>query len=91
VPEAPLEIYGPPRFRPGTGVRAAVSVRNDGTVPGLERGDWVVSAGERGYVRDVGIFLQRFYVYAVEFVDRGAIVGMRAHELDRDETAEDGR
>lgn len=89
--EAPLEIYDPPRFTPGTGVRATASVRNDGTVPGLERGDWVVSAGERGYVRDVGIFLQRFYVYAVEFVDRGAIVGMRAHELDRDETAEDGR
>ena len=41
--------------------------------------------------RDVGIFLQRFYVYAVEFVERGAIVGMRAHELDLDETAEIGR
>lgn len=89
--EPRLEIYDPPRFTPGDGVRATTAVRNDGTVPGLERGDWIVSAGERGYVRDVGIFLQRFYVYAVEFVDRGAIVGMRAHELDRDEPAEVGR
>jgi nitrogen fixation protein NifZ len=91
VSEPRLEIYDPPRFTPGDGVRATTAVRNDGTVPGLERGDWVVSAGERGYVRDVGIFLQRFYVYAVEFVDRGAIVGMRAHELDRDESAEVAR
>ena len=91
MPEAPLEIYAPPRFRPGTCVRATCAVRNDGTLPGAERGDWIVSAGEVGYVRDVGIFLQRYYVYAVEFVERGAIVGMRAHEIDRDESEESGR
>lgn len=87
--EPALEIYGPPRFAPGTCVRAARAVRNDGTLAGAERGDWIVSAGELGYVRDVGIFLQRFYVYAVEFVDRGAIVGMRADELVLERTVED--
>ncbi len=37
--------------------------------------------GDVGYVRDIGIFLQQFYIYAVEFVDRAAVVGMRGREL----------
>ena len=37
--------------------------------------------GEVGYVRDIGTFLQQFYIYAVEWVDSGTLVGMRGKEL----------
>ncbi len=77
-----IEIYDPPVFEPGTKVRAVKHIRNDGTVPGFEIGDFVVRKGDEGYVRSIGTFLQRFYVYGVDFIARGRIVGMRAHELD---------
>ncbi|MDT8854304.1 nitrogen fixation protein NifZ [Paracoccaceae bacterium Fryx2] len=79
--DRPIEIYGPPAFRPGEKVRSTKTIRNDGTIPGVEVGHVVVTKGDIGYVRDIGTFLQEFYVYAVEFVDRGSIVGMRAREL----------
>jgi nitrogen fixation protein NifZ len=79
--EDEIELRGPPRFEPGTKVRSTRMVRNDGTFPGREVGDVLVKKGDVGYVRDVGTFLQRFYIYAVEFVDRGAVVGMRGREL----------
>jgi nitrogen fixation protein NifZ len=56
-------------------------VRNDGTFAGRDIGAVLVKKGDLGYVRDVGTFLQRHYVYAVEFYERGAVVGMRAREL----------
>ena len=84
--DEPLEILTPPRFLPCAKVRAIKHVKNDGTYPNRDIGDVLVHKGDVGYVRDVGTFLQRFYVYAVEFVDRGVIVGMRAHELAADET-----
>ena len=37
--------------------------------------------GEVGYVRDIGTFLQQFYIYAVEWIDSGTLVGMRGKEL----------
>lgn len=77
-----IEIYGPPAFEPGEKVRCRKHIRNDGTVPGKEIGEFVVRKGEVGYVRDIGTFLQQFYIYAVEFVDSRAIVGMRRDELD---------
>ena len=40
-----------------------------------------MAKGEVGYVRDIGTFLQQFYIYAVEWVDSGTLVGMRAKEL----------
>ncbi|MCO8144615.1 nitrogen fixation protein NifZ [Rhodovulum tesquicola] len=76
-----IEIYGPPAFGPGEKVRCLKHIRNDGTVPGREIGERVVSKGEVGYVRDIGTFLNQFYIYAVEFVDSRSIVGMRVHEL----------
>ena len=84
--EEMLEILTPPRFMPGTKVRATKYIKNDGTYPNRDIGDILVRKGDVGYVRDVGTFLQRFYVYAVEFYERGVIVGMRAHELVTDET-----
>lgn len=79
--DEPLEVYGPPAFRPGDKVRATRAVRNDGTIRGCEIGALVVKKGDVGYVRDVGTFLQQFYVYAIDFVERGTIVGMRRREL----------
>jgi nitrogen fixation protein NifZ len=79
--EEELEIYQQPRFLPGTKVIATKYVRNDGTFPGRDVGAVLVHKGDVGYVRDVGMFLQRYYVYAVDFIGRGAVVGMRAREL----------
>lgn len=77
-----IETKGEPRFLPGTKVRANRYIKNDGTFPGADIGDVLVKKGDLGYVRDVGVFLQRYYIYAVDFVDRGRVVGMRARELN---------
>ena len=79
APEEDVEISAQPCFRPGEKVRAVKHIKNDGTYPHRDIGDILVRKGDVGYVRDVGTFLQRFYVYAVEFVDRR--VGMRGREL----------
>jgi nitrogen fixation protein NifZ len=79
--EQEVEIGAAPVFRPGEKVRATKYVRNDGTYRGREIGAILVRKGETGYVRDIGTYLQQFYIYAVEFVDSGALVGMRAKEL----------
>lgn len=83
-----IEVYGPPAFRAGQAVRCRLSVNNDGTFAGCRRGELLVGKGERGYVRDVGTFLQRYYIYAVDFIDRGIVVGMRAAELVADSPRE---
>lgn len=79
--DRPIEVHGPPEFMPGDKVISIKNIRNDGTMMGKEIGEVVVKKGDVGYVRDIGVFLQQFYIYAVEFVDRGSIVGMRAREL----------
>ncbi len=79
--EQDVEIFKPPVFRPGEKVVSLKNVRNDGTVRGREIGEIVVKKGEVGYVRDIGTFLQQFFIYAVEWIDRGTIVGMRGKEL----------
>ena len=79
--EEEIEIYKPPQFRAGTKVYANRQVKNDGTMAGREVGEIVVKKGDVGYVRDIGMYLQRYYIYAVEFVDRGMVVGMRGREL----------
>ena len=65
------ELHRPPCFRPGAKVRATLYVRNDGTFAGREIGEILVQKGDVGYVRDIGMYLQRYYIYAVEFIDRG--------------------
>ncbi|GLR45938.1 nifZ protein [Mesorhizobium amorphae] len=79
--EQEIEIGKPPRLMPGERVRATRHIKNDGTYPGCEIGENLVRKGDEGYVRDIGTFLQQFYIYAVEWIDRGTVVGMRAHEL----------
>ncbi len=76
-----VEIAHPPRFAMGERVICRGVVRNDGTYNGRDIGEVLVGRGEVGYVRSIGTFLQQFYIYAVEFVDAGVQVGMRAKEL----------
>jgi len=80
--EEAVELFAEPLFKPGEKVRALKYVKNDGTIPLREIGEVVVGKGDVGYVRDIGTFLQQFYIYAVEWVDRGTIVGMRGKELE---------
>jgi nitrogen fixation protein NifZ len=77
------EIDGPPAFEPGDRVRSRVAVRNDGTFRGRPIGAFLVDAGDVGYVRSVGEYLLRWYIYDVDFYERAMIVGMRASELEK--------
>lgn len=76
-----IEVYRQPVYMPGDKVISRKHVKNDGTMFGKEIGEVVVKKGDIGYVRDIGVFLQQFYIYAVDFVDRASIVGMREREL----------
>jgi nitrogen fixation protein NifZ len=80
--EEEVETRGEPIFRPGTKVVSTKYVKNDGTYAGRDVGDVLVRKGDVGYVRDIGTFLQRFYIYAVEFIETGIVVGMRGRELE---------
>jgi nitrogen fixation protein NifZ len=79
--EEEIEIRRPPLYRPGEKVQATRHVRNDGTYPGKDIGENLVKKGDVGYVRDIGTFLQQFYIYSVEWIERGTLVGMRSREL----------
>ena len=76
-----IELASPPRFDYGERVVSRSVVRNDGTYRGRDIGDVLVHKGDIGYVTSVGTFLQQYYIYAVEFVESGHRVGMRAREL----------
>jgi len=83
-----IELDSSPVFVPGDKVRAKSLVRNDGTFPGRRIGELLIAGGETGYVRGVGSFLQRFFIYEVDFAERGLVVGMRAKELELIEAGE---
>lgn len=76
-----IELAFPPRFSYGERVVARSVVRNDGTYNGRDIGEVLVRKGEIGYVTNINTFLQQFYIYAVDFVESGHRVGMRAKEL----------
>ncbi|OAN44781.1 nitrogen fixation protein NifZ [Paramagnetospirillum marisnigri] len=80
--EEVFELWEPPTFERGDQVVSLRDVRNDGTYPGAKMGEVLIRKGEVGYVHNVGTYLNRFYIYAVEFVDAERLVGMRAHELE---------
>lgn len=77
-----VELDGPPEFDYGQKVRSRKTIRNDGTFAGKEIGDILVKKGDWGYVTSIGTFLQQFYIYGVEFVDRGYRVGMKGREIE---------
>lgn len=84
-----VELVSPPRFDYGQKVRARKYVRNDGTFAGREIGEMLVKKGDIGYVTSIGTFLQQFYIYGVDFYERGYCVGMRAKELELFDAAAD--
>jgi len=77
-----VELDGPPRFDFGEKVRSRKTVRNDGTFRGKEIGEILVKKGDVGYVTSIGTFLQQFYIYGVDFYERGYRVGMKFRELE---------
>lgn len=77
-----MELDAPPAFDYGQKVRSRKNIKNDGTFPGREIGDVLIKKGDVGYVNSIGTFLQRFYIYGVDFYERGALVGMKTSELD---------
>lgn len=77
-----VELVNPPKFDYGQKVFSKKYVRNDGTFPGREVGDILVSKGDVGYVTSIGTFLQQFYIYGVDFYQLGYRVGMRGKELE---------
>lgn len=84
-----VELDGPPYYDYGDRVRARRTIRNDGTFPGKDIGDILVTKGDEGYVVSIGSFLQQFYIYGVEFVSTGHRVGMKRKELDLVEMEEE--
>ena len=68
-------------FEIGDSVRVLRPIRNDGTYPGMARGDLLIRRGSVGVVRDVGTFLQDQIIYAVHFIDEDRIVGCREEEV----------
>jgi nitrogen fixation protein NifZ len=76
-----FELWDQPVYERGDKVMALKDVRNDGTYPGSRIGEFLIHKGEWGYVSQVGTYLNRFYVYSVDFVEAQMLVGMRAHEL----------
>jgi len=81
-----LELDRPACFGLGEKVRATALIRNDGTFPGAPVGEVLIRPGDVGYVRDIGSFLQRYRIYAVDFIGLNRIVGLRAGELESAET-----
>ncbi len=69
------------KFSTGAAVRVTRNIRNDGTYPGAERGELLVSRGSAGYVRDVGTFLQDQVIYEVFFTAEDRMIGCREEEL----------
>lgn len=76
-----VELDGPPRYDYGDKVVSRYNIRNDGTYRGKEIGELLVQKGDVGYVSSIGTFLQQFYIYGVDFYERGTLVGMKSREL----------
>ena len=85
--EVGVELDQPPRFAIGDKVCTLCPIRNDGSYLGWRVGEELIAAGEPGYVRAIGTFLQRFFIYEVDFIGRGMVIGMRTKELQRIEAA----
>ena len=77
-----VELRAAPAFDAGDKVRSRQRIRNDGSYLGKQIGETLIDEGETGYVRSIGTFLQRYFIFEVDFVDRGVVVGMRGKELE---------
>ncbi|QSA99315.1 nitrogen fixation protein NifZ [Methylococcus sp. EFPC2] len=77
-----MELNDPPKYNFGEKVKSKKVVRNDGTFTGAEIGEVLVKKGEIGYIKSINTYLQQFYIYAVDFPDRGYAVGMKGREIE---------
>jgi nitrogen fixation protein NifZ len=76
------ELDSEPVYEVGEKVRLRKQIKNDGTFPGREIGEILAKKGDIGYVASIGTFLQRSYIYAVHFLDKGIVVGCKAKEIE---------
>jgi nitrogen fixation protein NifZ len=76
-----------PKFSLGQKVRLLKDVKNDGTFASKRVGEVLAKAGEEGYIRHMGDFLQVIRVYDVDFITQGAIIGCREEELENADTS----
>ena len=79
---ATVELGAEPEFNYGDKVRSRKHVKNDGTFTGAEIGEVIVTKGDIGFIISIGTYLQQFYIYGVDFYERGHLVGMKGRELD---------
>ncbi|MGY4281891.1 hypothetical protein ACVWXO_001111 [Bradyrhizobium sp. LM2.7] len=77
-----VQLSGPPAFSFGEKVRASSTIRNDGTFRDKEIGEILAEKGDVGYVVSIGTFLQKFYIYGVEFLKSGYHVGLGRKEVE---------
>ena len=68
-------------FDYGDEVRVIRNVRNDGTYPGKEVGEFLLRRGSVGYVQNVGTYLQEYTIYSVHFVEEDLLIGCKEEEL----------
>lgn len=76
------ELNDSPKFKFGEKVKSKKVIRNDGTFNGRDIGEVLVKKGEVGYIKSINTFLQQYYIYAVDFPDRGYAVGMKGREIE---------
>ena len=69
-----------PVYDYGDEVRVIRNLRNDGSFPGKDKGDFLIRRGQVGHVRNMGTFLQDQIIYAVHFVEEDLQVGCREEE-----------
>ncbi|BAY29840.1 NifZ family protein [Nostoc carneum NIES-2107] len=82
MPPDEIELDAPPAFEIGQKVRLRKLIKNDGTFPGQEIGVVLAKKGEVGYVASIGTYLQRSYIYAVHFLEKGFVIGCLTKELE---------
>ena len=70
-----------PVYSYGDEVRVTRNLRNDGSFPGVDKGQLLVRRGETGHVRNLGTFLQDQIIYTVHFIQADIQVGCREEEL----------
>ncbi|WP_006788616.1 nitrogen fixation protein NifZ [Thiorhodospira sibirica] len=69
------------RFDYGQAVRLRRNVRNDGSYPGIGRGELLIPRGSIGHIIEMGLFLQTQIIYSVHFLEQGRVIGCREEEL----------
>lgn len=70
-----------PSYSYGDEVRVTRNVRNDGTYPGKEVGEFLLRRGSVGYVQNIGTYLQEYTIYSVHFVEEDVLIGCKEEEL----------